>query len=942
MGSRSRAISARRALVSLWPDLLLMTLVLGAGAWRLRALLACEHGCLQDYSTDLPYEFYTIHSYAHGLLHQGSFPLWDPHIMAGHPVGAQFGNSLFYPPLLLWLLLAGPGTYTPRADELLLLLHLIAAGGAVYGAARILRFGRVGALVAGLLYCGMPQSLPMLQWSPMVYGIPWVPLVLASWLRLAEARRIEGELPSLWVLAVAGTMLITAAHPNLPAYAWLSMGAAGAAVLLRDGLTRRRDPKGLARHGGVLVIAAAAPVALAAVYVLPLLRDLPLLARQVLPFHPSMGDLSPALAWELIFPGASELGLVGFGPLALGLALGSSLFLGRRGSVTWTLPLLAGLWLLYLPEGSPLFEGMRPIPLMGTLRYSTRAVVVVAGLLALIAGEAAGAIVRAEAPGPRFRPQLGWVLVISLAVVLLWAQLAAPVSAERLAAAGGHGPATLALGLLSVPVLLGLSQGPRTRMAAAGVMVLLASAALWERDRWAPVDLAQHELAPLEPHATLVDRAIERFPEVFAQPSIQRHADWGHHNIVPYWTGTHASSGLTWPWLRTVHTASPANYYSLWSEDWPGTKASFYTKLSPSLDAGVYDLLGVRWFLFPDHREWVYLSRRSDYYDGVEDEWAQLDLGVPTPLRAVKAELACGFVDFARGRLRLELDGQPFGDPVDAEPDERLVWWLHGLPVQRLRLIMVRRGMSAADQEVRDLALGCSLSELHPLGELGHPVTAEDLVVSTSSSGVVGGALMDGDASTGWRPDLQASLDQLLTRGQVRKVRDGLYENLDVLPRALLVYDWALSQDPQASWRHTRSDDFDPRRVVWFAEDPGLPEPPDAAGTGRVELTRYEPNLIELELATDRPALLLLGELACQGWRAWVDGESRPILTADGAFRAIYQEAGEHRVRLVYRPPGLVLGAWISLAALLLLLVLSVARWRRADPARETPSLEAP
>jgi len=942
MAPRSWAGAAWRSFARLWPDLLLLTLVLAVGAWRYRTLLVCEYGCLQDYSTDLPYEFYTIHSYAHGLLHQGSFPLWDPHIMAGHPVGAQFGNSLFYPPLLLWLLLVGPGTYTPRADELLLLLHLIAAGGTIYGAARMLRFGRVGSLVAGLLYCGMPQSLPMLQWSPMVYGIPWVPLVLGSWLRLAGARRVDLELPALWMLALAGAMLITAAHPNLPAYTWLSMAVVGAVVLLRDGLTRRRDLRGLAGHAGSLALAALAPVAFAAVYVLPLLRDLPQLARYVLPFHPSMGALSPALAWELVFPGSSELGLVGFGPLALGLALGSSLFLRRQGGVTWTLPLLAGLWLLYLPEGSPVFEAMRPIPLMGTLRYSTRTVVVLAGLLALIAGEAAGAVARPEARMPSLRPQLGWVLCASLVAVLLWAHDAAPLTAEQVAASGRHGPGTLALGLLAVPVLLGLSRGPRARLAAAGAMLLLAAVALWELDRWGPVDLAQPEAGSLEPHATLVAQATQRFPEVFAQPSIQRHADWGHHNIVPYWTGTHTSSGLTWPWLRTAHTASPANYYDLWSDDWPGTKASLYTKLSPSLDAGLYDLLGVRWFLFPDHREWVYLSRRAEYYEGVEDEWVQLELGAPTPLRAVKAELACDFVDFARGQLRLELDGQPFGEPLDARPGEHLVWRLDGRAVHSLRVVMVRRGMRADEHGVRDLALGCTLTELHPLGELGHAVATEDLEVLASSGDVDVGALVDGDTSTGWSPDLRASIDALLTRGQVRKVRDGLYENLDVLPRALLVYDWKVSRDPQASWRRTRSDTFDPQRVVWFAEDPGLPVSPDAPDIGQVEITHYAPNLIEIDLATDEPALLLLGELACQGWRAWVDGAPQPILTADGAFRAIYQTVGRHEVRLVYRPPGLVLGALISLAALVMLLVLSVARWRRGDPPTEPPSPGAP
>ena len=254
-------------------------------------------------------------------------------------------------------------------------------------------------------------------------------------------------------------MLVSASHPNLPAYCWLSMAVVGALVLLRDGVTRRRGLVASLRYAAGLGLAALAPVALAAVFVLPLLRDLPQLARYVLPFHPSMGALSPELAWDLIFPGVSPLGLALFGPLVLGLAVGSSLFLRPRGAVTWALPLLAGLWLLYLPEGSPVFEAMRPLPLMGTLRYSTRAMVVVAGLLALIAGEAADAVSTGKTRLLSLRPQLGWVLPASLAALLLWASWAAPLSPGQLDDCGRHGPWSLGLGLIALPILLRLSRG---------------------------------------------------------------------------------------------------------------------------------------------------------------------------------------------------------------------------------------------------------------------------------------------------------------------------------------------------------------------------------------------------------------------------------------------------------------------------------------------------
>ncbi len=927
-----------RRLARAWPDLLAVAVVIAFGLWRYRAVLGCEHACLQDYGKDLPYEFYTVHLFARQAFDQGSFPFWDPHIMAGHPVGAHFGNSLLYPPLLIWVLLSGAGPFTPRAEELLLVLHLVATGATVHIAARMLRFGRLGALVAGILAVGMPQGFPMMQWPPMVFGIPWVPLVLASWIRLAEAPRVTEERGSLWVLSVCGALLLCAAHPNLPAYTWLSMALVGAMVLLRDLVARRRGPGELLRHATLLALAATLPVVLAAPFVIPLLRDLPLLARYVLPFHPSMGYLEPVFAWNLLFPGSSELPLMSFGPLATGLALGAALFLSRRGSLGWTLPVLAGFWLVYMPEGSPLFEALRPVPLMGTMRYATRAVVVLALLLALVGGEAAGALMAREARGPSLRPSWGWLLPASFAATVAWAWKAGPISAEALARAGGHGPWLLGLGLLAVPALLLLARGPRRRQAAGGLVALLAVGAFLELDRWAPLDFAVPEAGPMEPHASMVAKARERFPQVYASAGLERHLDWGHHNVVPYLTGTQAVSGLTWPWFRTAYTASPANYYFLFSDDWPGTKQSLYTKRSPSLDAGLWDLLGVRWFMFQERREWVYLSRQPDYYDRVQDEWIELALPEPRALGVLRAQLACDFTEPTQGRVHLERDGVKLGQPLDARPGEPLTWILDDQPQRALRLVLERRGMNAGADGPRDLALGCRVSELRLSDGGGHPVPAADLQLRASSGTPDQQALWDDEPATGWRPDLGPQLDALLTRGRVAKRGEGLYENLDVLPRAFLVYHWGVSDDPEASWALLRSDDFDPRGSAWFEEDPGLPAPPAQAGEGAVEITRYEPNLIELSARSDQPALLLLGELASPGWKAWVDGERVPVLTADGAFRAIWHEPGEHRVRLRYRPPGFGWGLLLAAMGLLALALLTRGR-QDASPAAAEDAL---
>ncbi len=54
------------------------------------------------------------------------------------------------------------------------------------------------------------------------------------------------------------------------------------------------------------------------------------------------------------------------------------------------------------------------------------------------------------------------------------------------------------------------------------------------------------------------------------------------------------------------------------------------------------------------------------------------------------------------------------------------------------------------------------------------------------------------------------------------------------------------------------------------------------------------------------------------GWRATVDGHSAPIEPANVAFDSIPIQAGSHRVRFYYHPTSVIVGAVLSVVALLL------------------------
>jgi hypothetical protein len=73
------------------------------------------------------------------------------------------------------------------------------------------------------------------------------------------------------------------------------------------------------------------------------------------------------------------------------------------------------------------------------------------------------------------------------------------------------------------------------------------------------------------------------------------------------------------------------------------------------------------------------------------------------------------------------------------------------------------------------------------------------------------------------------------------------------------------------------------------------------------------------------------------GWTATVDGHQTPVLRADYLVRAVRLPPGRHLVRLVYAPLTFLLGATITLATALALLVFAIAariwRLRRRVPA---------
>ncbi|HEY6477245.1 MAG TPA: hypothetical protein VI456_11740, partial [Polyangia bacterium] len=100
----------------------------------------------------------------------------------------------------------------------------------------------------------------------------------------------------------------------------------------------------------------------------------------------------------------------------------------------------------------------------------------------------------------------------------------------------------------------------------------------------------------------------------------------------------------------------------------------------------------------------------------------------------------------------------------------------------------------------------------------------------------------------------------------------------------------------------------------------------DPAGTAR--LGDDAPDDVTLAVDAARPALALLADRFDPDWSVEVDGAPRPLIRADGIFRAVEVPAGHHAVRFRYRTPGAI-GWPITAATLGIVLFGALVAWAR-------------
>jgi len=89
-----------------------------------------------------------------------------------------------------------------------------------------------------------------------------------------------------------------------------------------------------------------------------------------------------------------------------------------------------------------------------------------------------------------------------------------------------------------------------------------------------------------------------------------------------------------------------------------------------------------------------------------------------------------------------------------------------------------------------------------------------------------------------------------------------------------------------------------------------------------IELTSYRPDRLVYEYSTPQDAFAVFSEIWYdKGWKAYVDGEERPILRANYVLRALQLPGGNHRVEFRFEPVSYHRGETISLIASIILIL---------------------
>jgi hypothetical protein len=197
-------------------------------------------------------QFFPWRAFYSRSIREGTLPLWNPHQFCGTPFAANGQSAVFYPPNLLYALIAPDLALGWSAA-----LHLFLAGLFTFLLIRSLGAGNLGAYIGGISYAFGAFMITWLELPTLVNAAAWLPLVLLLIHNAAHSGRI---LPTAGAGAVIALATL-AGHLQIAMYIFLMAGAWWLWLIARETRVTRRPGRqiGLAALTFVIAFLIAAP-----------------------------------------------------------------------------------------------------------------------------------------------------------------------------------------------------------------------------------------------------------------------------------------------------------------------------------------------------------------------------------------------------------------------------------------------------------------------------------------------------------------------------------------------------------------------------------------------------------------------------------------------------------------------------------------------------------
>lgn len=152
-----------------------------------------------------------------------------------------------------------------------------------------------------------------------------------------------------------------------------------------------------------------------------------------------------------------------------------------------------------------------------------------------------------------------------------------------------------------------------------------------------------------------------------------------------------------------------------------------------------------------------------------------------------------------------------------------------------------------------------------------------------------------------------------------------IYQLDPVLPRAAVFHNVEIANDDETALSRLADPDFDIFSTAVVSaptlksSDQNLLQhirnlPGERA---KADITHYDSQRVTVSATLDKPGLLVLNDTDYPGWKAYVDGRMKNIISTNYLFRGVLLPPGSHRVDFKYEPNSFRIGLLLSCFSLL-------------------------